>query len=172
LSTARLRLVPLRIEEADEMTEVLADPALYAFTGGDPPSPGELRARYVVQAPGRSQDGSEAWHNWIVRTREPDHAVGYVQCTITGGGMVADVAWVIGVRWQHRGFAAEASRALVAWLDTRGVTTITAHVHPEHAASSQVAERIGLAATDTIEDGERIWRRDIGQPRPGAEDGS
>jgi hypothetical protein len=34
--TARLALLPLRVEHAGEMAEVLSDPALHAFTGGAP----------------------------------------------------------------------------------------------------------------------------------------
>jgi RimJ/RimL family protein N-acetyltransferase len=159
LATAHLRLVPLRIEDADDMAGVLADPALYAFTGGCAPSQDELRARYRRQVLGRSPDGREAWHNWIVRTRDPDEAVGFVQATLTVGGRNADIAWVIGVPWQGRGFAAEAARAMVAWLDARGVATITAHIHPDHVASARVAARAGLEVTREMEDGERVWRR-------------
>jgi RimJ/RimL family protein N-acetyltransferase len=168
LGTARLRLVPLRIEDADVMVGVLSDPALHAFTGGGPPSLDELRGRYAAQVIGRSPDGVETWRNWIVRTREPDEAVGFVQCTITGGGMVADIAWVIGGPWQRRGYATEATRALVQWLAVRGVSTITAHIHPDHHASSLVAERIGMTPTGTIEEGERVWRWIIRLPEPGS----
>jgi len=161
LATTRLRLVPLRIEDAAEMAGVLADPALYAFTGGGPPSTDELRARYRHQVVGRSPDGGEAWCNWIVRTRDPEEAVGFVQATTADGGRVADIAWVIGVPWQGRGFATEAARAMVAWLEAQGATTVTAHVHRDHAASERVAERAGLLATNVVEDGERVWRRDL-----------
>ncbi len=169
LDTLRLRLVPLRVEDADDMAGVLAEAALYEFTGGSPPTRDELRARYRRQIARRSPDGAEAWHNWIVRTRDPDEAVGFVQATITGGGCTADIAWVIGVPWQGRGLATEAARAMVAWIEARGTATITAHVHPGHRASERVAERAGLAATDVVRDGERLWRRDASTHRPGTE---
>jgi RimJ/RimL family protein N-acetyltransferase len=162
----------LRIEDAAEMALVLGDPELYAFTGGGPPSPDDLRDRYRHQVVGRSPDGREAWHNWIVRTLDPDEAVGFVQSTTTDGGHDADIAWVIGVRWQGRGFATEAARAIVAWLEAHGVSTITAHVHPDHVASARVAERADLLASNAVEDGERIWRLDLTEREagePGAE---
>ncbi len=40
------------------------------------------------------------------------------------------------------------------------MTTITAHVHPDHAASARVAELASLLATDEVDDGERVWRRE------------
>jgi len=58
------------VADAGEMVHVLSGAALYAFTGGSPPGPDELRARYARQATGRSPDGQEEWRNWILR-REP-----------------------------------------------------------------------------------------------------
>ena len=140
------------------MVGVLGDERLYAFTGGQPPTLDELRARYRRLAVGRSADGSEEWHNWIVRRRSDGRTIGTVQATILDAGHGADIAWVIGLPWQGQGFASEAAQALVRWLEGRGVTSITAHVHPDHHASASVASRAGLSATDEIEDGERVWR--------------
>jgi RimJ/RimL family protein N-acetyltransferase len=141
------------------MVGVLSGAALYTFTGGSPPGLGELRARYARLATGRSPDGREEWRNWILR-REPDRAaVGYVQATIVDGGTRAEIAWVVGLNWQRQGFAAEAARALVAWLDARGVTAIQARIHPDHPASAAVARRAGLVPTGQIDEGEQLWLR-------------
>src|SRR6185503_13248208 len=70
IRTPRLDLLPLRPADAGEMVVVLADPALYAFTGGEPPSVESLRRRYALQVVGQSPDGTETWLNWIVRRRE------------------------------------------------------------------------------------------------------
>lgn len=162
IATDRLDLVPLTPADADEMVGVLADPELYAFTGGDPPSLDELRRRYELQAAGRSPDRRETWLNWIVRRRTDGVAVGFVQATIRGEGtgVSADVAWVIGTKWQRQGFATEAASAMVAWLTdpVRRVATVTAHIHPGHAASEAVARRLDLEPTGEIEDGETVWR--------------
>jgi RimJ/RimL family protein N-acetyltransferase len=142
------------------MASVLGDEPLYVFIGGQPPRLHDLRDRYGRLAVGRSADGTEEWHNWIVRRRADRTAIGTVQTTIVDEGRRADIAWVIGVPWQGNGFASEAAQALVAWLEGRGVKTITAHVHPDHYASAAVASRAGLSPTDEIEHGERVWRRD------------
>jgi RimJ/RimL family protein N-acetyltransferase len=158
IATPRLRLDPLRVDDAVEMAAVLAAPTLYAFTGGEPPGVDELRDRYALQVEGPPDD-DEAWRNWIVReAAEPGSgvAIGYVQATVTRD--TADVAWVIGEPWQGRGYASEAAQAMVGWLGTHGVRTVTAHIHPEHDASAVVADRVGLKPTLTIEDGERLWR--------------
>jgi len=163
IATPRLRLVPLRVDDAEELAAVLAAPSLYAFTGGEPPSVDELRDRYAAQFEGPPDD-DEAWRNWIVREDEDGGgagvgdgpAAGYVQATVTAD--TADVAWVIGEPWQGRGYASEAAQAMVGWLGTHGVRTVTAHIHPDHDASAAVADRVGLKPTLTVEDGERLWR--------------
>ena len=160
ISTPRLDLVPLRPADADEMVGVLADPRLYTFTGGGPPDRESLRASYIRQIAGQRADGTEEWHNWIVRLRPDGTAIGFVQATIVAADAMASVAWLIGVPWQGRGFAVEAVRALVSWLDRYGIRTVVAHIRPDHHASGSVAARAGLEPTHELDDdGEQIWRR-------------
>ncbi|MFC4010156.1 GNAT family N-acetyltransferase [Nonomuraea purpurea] len=150
IETPDVVLVPLRVEHAAEMAGVLSDPALHTFTGGAPLTPEELRARYE-----RLVAGPPGWRNWVVRVREEDRLVGYVQATIDGE--VAEVAWVIGTPWQGRGLATASARALVGWLTSQGIATIRAHVHPDHTASAAVAAAAGLRPTNIRHDGEVRW---------------
>jgi RimJ/RimL family protein N-acetyltransferase len=162
LQTPRLDLPPLAVDDAAEMAVVLGDLSLYAFTGGEPPTESTLRRRYARLAAGPADPAREIWHNWIVRLVDDRTAVGTVQATLHPATANAEVAWVIGVRWQGRGFAGEAAEALVEWLGQIAITTVCAFVHPENAASASVARRIGLEPTDELVDGERVWRRTIG----------
>jgi RimJ/RimL family protein N-acetyltransferase len=159
LVTERLLLAPLHPGDADELAAVLADPALHRFTGGRPATLQELRTRYAALAAGSGRP-EELWRNWIVRRRADARPVGTVQATITRdhGGWTATIAWVIGVPWQRRGYAAEAARALVGWLARRDAREIVAHIHPDHAASAAVAARAGLRPTPDRVDGEQVWR--------------
>ncbi|MFI6011339.1 GNAT family N-acetyltransferase [Streptomyces sp. NPDC051243] len=158
--TARLDLLPLRVEHATEMAVVLSDPALHTFIGGAPLSPGDLRARYERLVAG-CPDPSVTWCNWVLRLRgsEPGASclVGTVQATVAEDHS-AEIAWVVGTPWQGRGLASEAARGLVAWLGRRSVHTVVAHIHPAHLASAAVATAAGLTATEEQRDGETRWR--------------
>jgi RimJ/RimL family protein N-acetyltransferase len=90
-----------------------------------------------------------------------------VQATVTEGGERAEVAWVIGVPWQGRGYAGDAASALVRALLDCGVRHVVAHIHPEHAASASVARRAGLEPTDVEVHGERRWQRTAEPPPAG-----
>ncbi|MFF2124839.1 GNAT family N-acetyltransferase [Streptomyces olivochromogenes] len=155
LRTARLDLLPLRVEHAGDMAEVLSDPALHTFIGGAPATPEALRSRYERLVAG-SPDPAVVWCNWVLRLREEGCLVGTVQATVTGE--VAEIAWVVGTPWQGRGFAGEAARGLVGRLgEEPGVRTVVAHVHPDHRASAAVAAAAGLGPTDRYQDGEVRW---------------
>ncbi|MFD8570043.1 GNAT family N-acetyltransferase [Streptomyces sp. NPDC059639] len=166
IHTPRLTLLPLAVAHADEMAGVLADPALYAFTGGEPPSAGALRARYARQVAG-SPDPDTDWLNWVVSVNGSGQLAGYVQATVTGGD-AADVAWVVGAEWQGRGLAREAALGMAGWLAEQGVTELVAHIHPGHHASAVVARALGLTAHGEDEEGEIVWRgRTAGPVDPG-----
>lgn len=156
LRTDRLGLAPLQPGDASEMVDVLADPELYTFTGGSPPTLEELESRYQAQVAGPQTD-DEVWHNWILRLVGSEVAVGFVQATVTGDS--ADIAWVVGTMWQGQGFATESATAICSWLDAQGISHFTAHIHPDHAVSEKVAAAIGLLPTEEVDsDGEVVWR--------------
>jgi hypothetical protein len=117
LTTERLVLEPLRVEHAEEMAPVLDDPGLHDRIGGKPPTLEQLRRRYRLQVVGRSPDGSQRWLNWILRSQESGRVVGFVQATVTRDDdrRVAEIAWVVGTAAQGRGYAKEATHAMVSW---------------------------------------------------------
>ncbi|MFD6967323.1 GNAT family N-acetyltransferase [Streptomyces sp. NPDC059979] len=156
LTTRRLDLLPLLPSHADEMSLVLADPALHAFTGGAPLSQDGLRARYERLADG-SPDPAVVWANWVLRVRGQGRLAGTVQATIVPARGQAELAWVVGTPWQGHGFAAEAARALAAWLERIPVDRLIAHIHPDHTASAAVAAGCGMRPTERRRDGEIRW---------------
>ncbi len=158
--TERLTLTALTVDDADEMVSVLDDERLHEFIDGQPATLDELRDRYRRFVAGPNNP-NEVWLNWIARLRRDQLAIGTLQATVSttlDGLSVADVAWVIGVAWQGHGYATEAARSLIAWLNNHGVDDVTAHIHPIHHASAIVASRAGLHPTDEQHDGETVWR--------------
>lgn len=154
--TEHLGLRPLALDDADAMTAVLADPSLYEFTGGEPPTHDALAHRYALQVRG-SADGGERWINSIVVLGLERRPIGYVQATVPLNGDPTEVAWVIGRPWQGKGYAGRAARLLLDDLARQGVNRVMAHIHPGHAASERIAKRLDMAATEVVVDGEVRW---------------
>jgi RimJ/RimL family protein N-acetyltransferase len=160
IESVRVRLEPLTVEHAVEMVHTLSAPSLYEFIGGEPPTSEQLRRRYAAQTVGHSENNAQWWLNWVVTTRGPRCAVGYVQATVErrADTLEANIAWVISPLFQRRGLAVEAAAAMIGWLTAVGVERYLADIHPGHAASAAVARKLGLRPTDVIEDGEIRWQ--------------
>jgi GNAT acetyltransferase-like protein len=78
IETVRLVLEPLRIEHAEPMAIVLADPQLHAFIGGAPATDGlHAEIAWVIgtawQRRGIATEATRALVEWL--TRQPIHAV-------------------------------------------------------------------------------------------------
>ncbi|RPK70940.1 hypothetical protein EES45_35205 [Streptomyces sp. ADI97-07] len=69
ISTCRLDLLPLHVEDAGEVAAVLSDPALHTFIGGTPDGAPVLRSRYQRMSAG-SPGPAVAWLNRVVRLCE------------------------------------------------------------------------------------------------------
>jgi RimJ/RimL family protein N-acetyltransferase len=157
--TDRLDLEPLTADHAAELAPVLDDAALHEFIGGAPLPAAALARRYARLAVRRSPEGHQLWGNWVMRVRDAGNAVGTVQVTMPAddpAAGAAEVAWVVGVQAQGRGYAKEAACGLAAMLREAG-WTVAAHIHPAHLASQRVARAAGLSPTEEVQDGEVRW---------------
>ncbi|MEE3921754.1 hypothetical protein V2I01_36310 [Micromonospora sp. BRA006-A] len=130
IPTARLVLVPLGVEHAEEMAAVLADPALHTFIGGEPAGPprcGPATNGWSPARPTRPSRGATGSSG----SSDGGRLAGFVQATVTephepvadaatAGARavghrhldeaapatavpVAEIAWVVGTQWQGRG---------------------------------------------------------------------
>jgi RimJ/RimL family protein N-acetyltransferase len=150
VETERLILRAFEPErDADQMLEVYGDPAVMRFIpGGSYRGLDAVRAtleRYV-----REQE-SRGFSFWAVVERDGAHVVGDA-----GFGVFAQTGDVeLGYTFRRdrwgRGYATEAARACVeAGLAHLDVPRIVAVVDAENLRSARVAERIGMAAVETV----------------------
>jgi len=141
LSADGLTLEPLQVRHADEMLELLADPAIYEFENSPPPSLEWLQERYRKLQSRRSPDGAEHWLNWIIRL--PDgRAAGYVQASARDDGH-SYIAYVLGSAWWGQGLARRATEAMIAELAAEyGIHTIWAVFKTANYRSRRLLERL------------------------------
>lgn len=164
-TSSRLVIAPQNASHANEMFEVLADPALHTHTGGTPPaSPEALAERFAALEVSQSPDGRELWFNWVIRERATSCLAGFVQATVRDE--VVRVAWVVGTAFQGRGFATEAANLMIGQLIDLRLTPFECCIAPANTASRRVAEKLGFAPTDRVEDGETVWRSGSIAPAP------
>jgi RimJ/RimL family protein N-acetyltransferase len=156
IETDRLSLQPIRQADAEDLFEIMRDPAIGAAMGEPPPEDViAVGARIGSWIAGPGSEHDERWLNWIART--PDGSpVAYLAATVQGS--LAWLAWIVGVDHQRRGYATEAALAIMDHLATHGISAFLASIRESHAASEGVARDLGLLVTDDVIDGERVWR--------------
>jgi RimJ/RimL family protein N-acetyltransferase len=157
LRTSRLDLIPINRGHAAPMFDILSSSELYVFTGAHPPKNVEMLADQYARWENRlSPDGTELWLNWILHLRSENQLIGHVQAGVSSDH--ADVAWVVGVHWQKRGFATEAATEVLEFLRRLDVRRVRASIHPENISSIKAAQHLGLQPTKDRSNGEVIWQ--------------
>lgn len=145
-----LTLEPLRAAHAEEMFELLSDPAIYEYEEGPPPSVEWLRDRYRRLESRRSPDGTEHWLNWIIRLAN-GLVAGYVQASARTDGH-CHIAYVLGSRWWGRGLALQSAEAMIAELGSAyGVRTLWAVFKKNNHRSRRLLERLGFEPAPVAE---------------------
>ena len=152
LESDDLSLEPLVAAHAAARFVLLSEPALFRFIDERPPQDAaQLRARYRKLESRASADGRQAWLNWIVRAKAGGPPLGFVQATVLDDGS-AWVAYLLGSAHQGRGWATQATAAMLAHLETdHGVRTLLANVEAANAPSIRLLQRLGFRAATAEE---------------------
>jgi [ribosomal protein S5]-alanine N-acetyltransferase len=150
IETERLTLRAFEPErDADQMLEVYGDPAVMRFIPG-----GAYRGLDAVRATldryAREQE-SRGFSFWAVVERDGARVVGDAGFGVFEQTGDVELGYTITRDRWGRGYATEAVRAcLEAGLAHLDVPRIVAVVDAENLRSARVAERIGMAAVDTV----------------------
>ena len=174
--TSMLTLEPQAGAHAEEMFEVLSDPAIYTYENAPPESADWLRARFVRLESRQSSDGAEHWLNWVIRLPSGE-LIGYVQATIHADRS-AGIAYELSSRNWGKGLGAHAVRTMLSELNgTYAVTRFCAVAKAANFRSIRMLERLGftLASPDeglrhAIEPDEVLLLRDARVPERAAVD--
>ncbi len=147
IDTERLTLRAHRIEDFRDCAALWADPEVTRHIGGRPSTPEEVWARLLRYVGHWSMIG---YGFWLVREKASGHFVGEVgfadfkrDITPSFDGS-PEGGWALMPRAHGKGYATEAVRAAIAWLETHlGRARTVCMIDPENAPSIRVAERCG-----------------------------
>jgi RimJ/RimL family protein N-acetyltransferase len=151
LQTPRLSLRPHRADDLDDYAAMWAEPEVVRYVGGRPSSRQESWARLLRQVGHWQLLG---FGYWILKDRESGRLVGeagfanFERDLEPPLGDAPEAGWIIAT-WAHgRGYATEATRAILAWGDDRfrGERSVCI-IDPANAASLRVAEKCGFTET-------------------------
>jgi RimJ/RimL family protein N-acetyltransferase len=145
IETTRLRCEPVTASHAEVMFPLLSDARIYVHLPDQPPTSVEaLRARYAFLSTGTSPDGLEHWLNWMLFLRETGEPIGFCQATVRAADI--SVAYVLAPAAWGKGYAAEATSAVVTYLFGRyEVHRVKAEIHVDNHASIALVKRLGFS---------------------------
>ena len=143
LHTRRLTLRVARVGDAPVFAAYRSDPEIAKYQDWDMPYQAE-RALTRLTALETFDDAAEG--EWISFAIEHDgEVVGDVVANIREGGGIAEIGFTLAPAHHGRGYASEATSAMVDHLITNhGVHRIEASVDPENVASMRVLEGLGM----------------------------
>ena len=157
LQTARLRLVPVTVGNAEELWDVLRQPHMRDYQ--DLPSVDIPHLRRMIEArPRRLIPGAFGRFEWLVFSVGEPGLIGWVSLRMNDRDAHAgEIGYSIVADRRGRGLATEAARALVQEaFEHVDVTTLRAYCVPENAASRAVLAKIGFQSDGTMRNGATV----------------
>jgi lincosamide nucleotidyltransferase A/C/D/E len=152
LETDRLVIRPLRLEDAGDLHELYSDAEAMRFLAGDVPSTLE-ESRAWVQAKIHLFGRDGGMSLWAVAERSSGRVVGDagLQWEEIEGRRELDLGCRLVPRHQGRGYATEASGAILRAAFHAGFHRVTAQTDLGNAAARRALERLGFASEGTTE---------------------
>ncbi len=143
LSTARLCLYALSPDDSEAFFPILKDPAIYQFIPDQAPvSPEALRHQFERYARGPRTAVPEVWLNWgVFVDKQP---IGTLQATISVPTASAQIAYVFGMAYRHRGLASESVFTMTQWLFAQSLDVVTAVIDTRNEDSIRLVKRLGF----------------------------
>lgn len=136
--TERLRLQPMRIEDAENVIRILRDD-MVKMTYMVPDLDREGAYKLFLRLKELSENDTHYVHGIYLETK----LIGWINDTEIQDSCV-ELGWVIDPLFHNHGYATEAVKAAIADLHEKGVQTVTAGAFEENAASIRVMEKVGM----------------------------
>lgn len=147
LETDRLLLRPHRLEDFEECLATWSDPEVARFVGGRPFSREEVWTKVLRY---RGHWELNGFGFWVLREKKTDRFVGeagfmdFKRDMVPSFGSAPEAGWVLAQWAWGKGFATEAMRAALAWLEAhRGKERTVCMIQPANQASIGVARKCG-----------------------------
>lgn len=103
---------------------------------------------------------------WTVIERSSGAIIGRAGFAYREGYEEPELGFIIGVPWQHQGYAEEVCRAILKYgWERLEFTRVQAMVEPGNEASLRLCKKLGFGEKETVKAGERVYLRLLaGQP--------
>ena len=137
LETARLRLRPRTVDDAEALHAIYADAGLMTWWSHPPHTTIEQTRERIAQA----WDG---WRCWSITRKGDDTPIGFVAAGEKRQGNVSEIGYALARAHWGGGVAREAVSAVIDRIFAEGQRRVYADTDPDNAASRALLERLGF----------------------------
>jgi ribosomal-protein-alanine N-acetyltransferase len=163
IRTARLRLVPVTVENAGILWEVLQEPDLRDYQ--DLPNVNRAQfLRAVGQRPTRFGPGTSGRFEWLVHFAQgQSEPLGWVSLRVQENDRTsAEIGYSVVRVYRGRGIATEAVEALIdEGFERASLRRIRAYCLPENRSSRAVLRRTGFSGDGTLPRGATVQGKPV-----------
>ncbi|PZR58883.1 MAG: hypothetical protein DLM50_02835 [Candidatus Meridianibacter frigidus] len=162
LRTARLRLIPVSVQNAGAMWNLLQAPDLRTYQ--DLPSVGMAAfSQMVLRRPKRLRAGSVGRFEWLIYGFRKRGPLGWVSLRIAARDtQVGEIGYSVMGEFRSKGVATESVRALVTEAFERtDIDRISAYCLPENAPSRRVLSSLGFSEAELVAHGASVSGRPV-----------
>ncbi|RGA00405.1 N-acetyltransferase [Microbispora triticiradicis] len=144
LETPRLFLRRFRPEDAPAFAAYRSDPVVARYQSWTAPVPVESAVSLVTVFSSRDPE-EPGWFQYAVELRAEECLIGDVGVNLHENRMQAELGFTLAARWQGRGYATEAVRAVLRDLfERRGLRRVSAECDARNTSSARLLERVGF----------------------------
>lgn len=152
LETARFRLRPRRVEDADAMHANFTDPEVMQYWSDAPHETIEqTRAMFAKARP--------EWRCWSITLKDDDTAIGFVAAGEKRQGNVTELGYMLMREHWGGGVIREAVSAVIDQIFAEGQRRVFADTDPDNAPSRALLERLGFKLEGYLRD---EWETHLG----------
>jgi RimJ/RimL family protein N-acetyltransferase len=158
LETPRLRLRPFVAADGPDVERLAGDRAIADTTQNIPyPYPAGAGAAWIASLPGIWEAGNGV--TFAITDRESGALIGGIGLAITRISASAELGYWIAVPHWGRGYATEASRAVLALGFDMGVHRVQARHLTRNPASGRVMVKLGMTFEGVLREAATKWGR-------------
>lgn len=143
LETSRLRLRRFRSGDAPVLAAYRSDPEVARYQSWTAPVSLQT-AGCLVQEFADGDPGRPGWFQYAIELKADECLVGDVGVNLHDNRMQAELGFTLAPDRQGHGYAAEAVRAVLDDLFTRGLRRVSAECDARNARSARLLERVGF----------------------------
>lgn len=160
LTTERLALRPMRLDDAADLAERRSDPETAAFQAWVAPYPLERAVAMIAKMVELGEPTKGEWFQLAIERTDDAVVVGDLALRLDDDGHNGEIGFTLHTWARRQGYATEASAALIDYgFRVWNLHRFEASLDPRNAASARVLERLGFRHEGTAI--ESYWMGDI-----------